>query len=945
MAPATAWKLLQKHDNRQPPFPHTCAMKIKIILTAFALMAATGLAAAATNDVATLVQRGLFEEEANHQLDAAIRNYREAIEQFDHDRPLAATAIFRLGECYRKQGKTNEANAQFERIVREFPDQTQLAQLSQGFLPALAGGAPSSVIVGGGSATMPSEEADFLRKVIETAQTSPDLLNQEFRDAVEKGYVAAAQYLIAHGAEVGGWHIWKAAQAGNEAMVQLLLSHGADVNSHLNGDTPLHTAVQRGFMTICHTLVAHGADVNAKNNDGSTPLHAAAAHGNSLAAEFLITNNAQIDAKNNKGETPLLFAVLSGNSNMVKLLLANHAEANAGETHGETPLSIAIERVNTDIVKLLLEHGADANATNAAGETPLAIAISRLGDNDVVKLLLDHHADANMESSDGQSLTITPLGLAAIHDHPEMVKMLLADHADPNAAYSNGETPLLTAIRNNKTEILKLLLDNHANANLEAVSADWSYSSYRLAPLVWAIQYQRPEFVKLLLEHQADPNAVRSSASLSAQASFEKIHPSSSYHTPFGQPNIGWEGAPPGPWRVFPPVAGETPLMFAATEPPGTAMPQGNISPGGLPGVIVGGGGATQGHGVEMAPLLLDHGAKPNAVDPDGWTALIYAIGVENSNTVRTLIQHGADVNILDKEGRPPLAHLSTSDTGRQIKAMLVKAGADADYNRRRGIWTCGPGGTPKTELFQCPTNSINHYTLLEFLATLYKANPGQEYPAGPGSQAGYAHGNDLVPFPDFARIAIHRLNGKRAEGLHVNATDILQSGDGSKDVALQAGDMVEIPEQEHKVADKWVALSPADVTALNKCLFRTVHLVAQGKTNLIALAPLLGVVNNAPFTPWRGTLTPDFETNWLTEALHGRKPDTIVRSFLLNKVVRDANVWLSTWDLSRVQLTRHGAKMTFDLTANPPPDVWLENSDVIEIPEIGEGAAATEAK
>ena len=76
-------------------------MKMKFILTVIASLAASGLMAAATNDLTTLLQRGLFEEEANHQLDAAIGDYKEAIEHFDHERQLAATAIFRLGEWYR----------------------------------------------------------------------------------------------------------------------------------------------------------------------------------------------------------------------------------------------------------------------------------------------------------------------------------------------------------------------------------------------------------------------------------------------------------------------------------------------------------------------------------------------------------------------------------------------------------------------------------------------------------------------------------------------------------------------------------------------------------------------------------------------------------------------------------------------------------------------------
>ena len=92
-------------------------MKLKILLT---WLCSAALAWAGTNDITSLVQKGLFEEEANHHLDAAIEYYQEAIGKFDKDRQLTATAIFRLGECYRLQGRTNEANAQYQRILRIF---------------------------------------------------------------------------------------------------------------------------------------------------------------------------------------------------------------------------------------------------------------------------------------------------------------------------------------------------------------------------------------------------------------------------------------------------------------------------------------------------------------------------------------------------------------------------------------------------------------------------------------------------------------------------------------------------------------------------------------------------------------------------------------------------------------------------------------------------------
>src|SRR6058998_1144625 len=95
-----------------------------ILITSF-------VARAVTNDLGTALQRGLFEEEANHNLDAAIQAYQSVVNQYDKDRKLAATAVFRLGESFRKQGKTNEAIAQYERVLREFPDQAPLLELSQ----------------------------------------------------------------------------------------------------------------------------------------------------------------------------------------------------------------------------------------------------------------------------------------------------------------------------------------------------------------------------------------------------------------------------------------------------------------------------------------------------------------------------------------------------------------------------------------------------------------------------------------------------------------------------------------------------------------------------------------------------------------------------------------------------------------------------------------------
>src|ERR1043165_3537397 len=119
-------------------------MKLKSWMLAVTLaLAAT--ARGATNDLTGLLQNGLFEEEANRDLNAAIANYQSLANAFDKDRQLAATAIFRLGECYRKLGKTNEAAAEYQRVVKDFADQQTLVTLSRQNLAGLGAAATPAV--------------------------------------------------------------------------------------------------------------------------------------------------------------------------------------------------------------------------------------------------------------------------------------------------------------------------------------------------------------------------------------------------------------------------------------------------------------------------------------------------------------------------------------------------------------------------------------------------------------------------------------------------------------------------------------------------------------------------------------------------------------------------------------------------------------------------------
>ena len=103
-------------------------MKAAIALAFLAVLAPA-------QDRIAALRKGIVEEESNHNLPAAIQAYESLLKQADADRPTVATALFRLGECYRKLGKTEQAAAAYKRVVEQYPDQARLAEQSRRHLP------------------------------------------------------------------------------------------------------------------------------------------------------------------------------------------------------------------------------------------------------------------------------------------------------------------------------------------------------------------------------------------------------------------------------------------------------------------------------------------------------------------------------------------------------------------------------------------------------------------------------------------------------------------------------------------------------------------------------------------------------------------------------------------------------------------------------------------
>lgn len=80
----------------------------------------------------------------------------------------------------------------------------------------------------------------------------------------------------------------------------------------------------------------------------------------------------------------------------------------------------------------------------------------------------------------------------------------------------------------------------------------------------------------------------------------------------------------------------------------------------------------------EMAELLLDNGADVNAMSRDGNTALMFAVLFGHRDVVQLLVEHGADTKIKNKLGGTAL---TVSSAKPELRAMLMSPGQASAFS------------------------------------------------------------------------------------------------------------------------------------------------------------------------------------------------------------------------------------------------------------------------
>jgi hypothetical protein len=340
--------------------------------------------------------------------------------------------------------------------------------------------------------------------------------------------------------------------------------------------------------------------------------------------------------------------------------------------------------------------------------------------------------------------------------------------------------------------------------------------------------------------------------------------------------------------------------------------------------------------------VLLKHGVNPNARDEEGDTALYWAAQERAGPKVfELLLDHKADPNVKNNYGKTPLDMIKRwlDEAARGMIHSAGVPGADANeiaaLLRQHGaldklpdwdqIELSRPSDNILDTVFRKGTNDWNRFSLLETIFQYYSPLPkAASSNPQPPSMPSFHEGPRSLPlrtltfpgstpmgqwlqFPDLTRVVIVRpIHGStNATRITVNLLNGANEIDCAKDVALEFGDVVEIPQRDHPLGD-----TPAGITQ-DQC--DTIHNYLKGTVQLAAS----GLKWEFPISPSDNTL------------------GALLNSKLARRLLRSSS------DLSRLKVTRRdpktGKAREWILDCSHPdslPDLVLRNGDVLEVPD-----------
>ena len=349
----------------------------------------------------------------------------------------------------------------------------------------------------------------------------------------------AAEVLLEKGAPInsqntnGETALFSALQSDNAALIKLFIKNGADLSLRdYLGNTLLHAAVAKEAEQSA-ALILKAADVNAKNLAGKTALHAAAGTGRLNMTKLLLHAKADINASDVTGKTPLMDAVQSKNKAMTNLLLEQGASPSIQEMYGRTAYHDAAETGDKALIESVRKAGGNPLARDIQGQTPLSLVLKK--DVELIKTVLG--ANINLADSDGN----TPIHIAVQNSAPNKTLTALIDAGYPaDRRNRDGATPLLLAVKQDKKEAVRTILEKGAdpfvtdNASESALSYALKHKSDMLNMIVQIAGKKRDIAGENILHYaarEADEETIRRLLSMGLDRTVKNISGETPYDT------------------------------------------------------------------------------------------------------------------------------------------------------------------------------------------------------------------------------------------------------------------------------------------------------------------------------------------------------------------------------------------------------------------------------
>jgi uncharacterized protein len=427
-------------------------------------------------------------------------------------------------------------------------------------------------------------------------------------------------------------------------------------------------------------LIGSGADVNAAARDGSTALLWAAYHHDVQMVHALLEAGADPNVANRYGVTPLLQASRTGDAPVIQALLGGGADPNLAHPDGETALMAASRAGSVDAVRLLLERGADPNAAESYQHQTALMWAAGEGHTDVVDALLAAGADPNLrarisslterKNADYPTGGFTALMWAVRDGHEDTVRRLVEGGTDLNLTNGDDATATMIAIVNDRFDLAATLIELGADANdgslyyaveMRDATTDWYARDGSRLRADHPNERTALDLIALLLEAGADPNkAFVGQMHSSTMCCDTQANASPFYRAAVAADvealklliehgaDLEWTPSRVAGGGLVNSNVGRAPIMVAMNGGRGVPLSAGpGFSREGPPPFRE----PSNREPAEAVRLLLAAGANPDAVAPDGATALHRAVDGRNLDVLRALTEAGADVMATNKDG------------------------------------------------------------------------------------------------------------------------------------------------------------------------------------------------------------------------------------------------------------------------------------------------------